>query len=416
MGILVGLDNGYGVTGLVPDATPWFFTTGSDASPEDRATAIIAAIDALDPYDVMLLEMQSVFNGQAYFGPAELELSVYEATVLATDSDIIVVAAAGNGELNLDVDDCDPDGAPPGCAAYRLLPDSGAILVGAATADVNHDRIDYSTYGSRVNMQGWGVGVFTLGEAGDSSDIIFDDDPNQSYRVSFGGTSSASPFVAGCAVALQSLAIDVLGAPLDPWEMRELLVSTGIPQGTATASEHIGPFPNMAAAIVSLLGPSVDCDGNDVPDECESTPGACCDGVVCQVVPENCCTDPGEVFAGYGTDCSGDCNENGVPDECDPDCNENGIPDECDLADCSGDPACEDCDGNGVPDECDPDCNENGIPEECESMQNGACCLINDCLPPMTQCACEAMGGMYQGFRSTCGPFSCINYGPVQWP
>ncbi|MCD6394407.1 MAG: LamG domain-containing protein, partial [Planctomycetes bacterium] len=65
---------------------------------------------------------------------------------------------------------------------------------------------------------------------------------------------------------------------------------------------------------------------------------------------------------------SGDCNDNGVPDDDDIaagtsfDCNGNGLPDECDIADGrSGD-----CNTNGIPDECEPDCNGNGIPDDCD--------------------------------------------------
>jgi hypothetical protein len=50
------------------------------------------------------------------------------------------------------------------------------------------------------------------------------------------------------------------------------------------------------------------------------------------------------------SDCSNDCNENGVPDECellDNDCNENGVLDECETDVCDdGDPCTRDfCDG-----------------------------------------------------------------------
>ncbi len=62
-----------------------------------------------------------------------------------------------------------------------------------------------------------------------------------------------------------------------------------------------------------------------------------------------------------------DCNGNEVPDQCDIDestsldCNADGVPDECQLED---DP---DCDSNGTLDECDPDCNADGTPDDCES-------------------------------------------------
>lgn len=44
-----------------------------------------------------------------------------------------------------------------------------------------------------------------------------------------------------------------------------------------------------------------------------------------------------------------DCNWNGVPDECETDCNSNGVADECDIRDGTS----TDCNENGIPDECD---------------------------------------------------------------
>ncbi|MCP3906135.1 MAG: hypothetical protein GY715_21130, partial [Planctomycetes bacterium] len=65
-----------------------------------------------------------------------------------------------------------------------------------------------------------------------------------------------------------------------------------------------------------------------------------------------------------------DCNGNIIPDACEDlggDCNTNGVPDACDIADDTS----LDCDANGVPDECDlafgaPDLNANGIPDTCD--------------------------------------------------
>ncbi len=99
-----------------------------------------------------------------------------------------------------------------------------------------------------------------------------------------------------------------------------------------------------------LLGTSLDCNANNIPDECE--------------IDENSSAPGGPYY------CTADC---------DPDCNNNGIPDACDIADCTGDPGCADCNENGVPDECDIaggasfDINTNGIPDECEAdcNQNG---------------------------------------------
>jgi Metallo-peptidase family M12 len=89
-------------------------------------------------------------------------------------------------------------------------------------------------------------------------------------------------------------------------------------------------------------GTSEDCDGNNIPDECDLANGA------------------------------GDCNANGLLDVCDAftapsyDCNENGVFDECDLANGTS----VDLDGTGLPDECDPDCNNNGVADGID-LQNG---------------------------------------------
>ena len=65
----------------------------------------------------------------------------------------------------------------------------------------------------------------------------------------------------------------------------------------------------------------------------------------------------------FGT--SLDCNTNDLPDECETDCNTNGIPDDCDLAD----GIALDCNGDRIPDICqliDNDCNGNSVPDDCE--------------------------------------------------
>ncbi|RIK65819.1 MAG: hypothetical protein DCC65_11865 [Planctomycetota bacterium] len=72
---------------------------------------------------------------------------------------------------------------------------------------------------------------------------------------------------------------------------------------------------------------------------------------------------------------SEDCNGNQIPDECETDCDGNGRPDDCDMALCEGRPGCGDCNENGVMDSCDIDSgysddeNENLIPDDCEPEQ-----------------------------------------------
>jgi hypothetical protein len=99
-------------------------------------------------------------------------------------------------------------------------------------------------------------------------------------------------------------------------------------------------------------GPPADCNQNGIPDDEDIANGT-----------------------------SQDCDGNQVPDECDPDCDLNGLPDACDIA---GDPATFDCDSDGLLDSCeiaaDPslDQNGNGVLDSCEcEVQNTCTALAN---------------------------------------
>jgi hypothetical protein len=237
LGEMVSLNNAYGCTGLVPDATILFFPEKSVQGGWRRYTAIQHAIDAVDPGDVVVLEMQTEWFGTGRLVPAEVDPTVWLIVKLGVDAGVHVVAAAGNGNENLD---------SSAYQFYRDYGDSGGIIVGAGTADTNHDKKSFSTYGDRVNVQGWGESVVTLGY-GDLADL--NSDNLQKYTDSFNGTSSATPIVASCVVALQNLGETLAGRRLSPGEMRELLELTGVPQG---AGGSIGPLPDAEAAARAL--------------------------------------------------------------------------------------------------------------------------------------------------------------------
>jgi hypothetical protein len=244
-GELIGLDNDYGCIGLVPEAEALFFTEWSFEESFRRVTAIANALASVDAGDIVVLEMQELGPGGDY-GPAELEPAVWTLVKNGTDAGIIVVAAAGNGAQDLD---------SPVYQEYRDRGDSGAIIVGAGGADTLHARLSFSTYGSRVNVQGWGDWVFTLGY-GDYAE--HGGDKNQRYISYFGGTSSATPLVAAACAAIQGLAEENSGIRLSPVELRDLLMETGIPQGGGGG--HIGPFPNVLSAATVMLVHNVPAD------------------------------------------------------------------------------------------------------------------------------------------------------------
>lgn len=239
LGEMIGGDNGYGITGLVPEAQAYFFPEWTDEAGGGRRVAAIAqAVATMDAGDVVLLEMQD-FGPGGDFAPAEINPLVWQVTRVGYDRGVVVVAAAGNGNQDL-------DSAP--YAEYRSRGDSGAIIVGAGTSSGSRAKLGFSTFGSRVNVQAWGENVFT---AGYGEFIVVGGDSRQSYTSVFSGTSSASPIVASAAVSLQGIHKAATGVPMDPGDLRQLLIETGKPQG---AGGHIGPLPDMASAVDALLG------------------------------------------------------------------------------------------------------------------------------------------------------------------
>jgi hypothetical protein len=240
-GMLVSPGNGYGVTGLTPRARLFTYSEKTVEGGARRAAAIAAAIADSDPGDVVLLEMQTM-DASGRYVPAEYDPAVWTVVKTGTDAGVIVVAAAGNGGQDLDRDDED-------LAAYRNRGDSGAIVVGAGTPDGRRERLYFSTYGDRVDVHGWGESVMTLGY-GDFAEL--GRDKNQRYT-QFGGTSSASPMVTAAVVLLQHHAVRQLGRRLLPREMREILVSTGRPQGRP-GDGRIGPLPDVPAAMAAITG------------------------------------------------------------------------------------------------------------------------------------------------------------------
>ncbi|HEU4453428.1 MAG TPA: S8 family serine peptidase [Longimicrobium sp.] len=239
VGELYARDNGFGVTGAVPDATlrlatPMFWVFYYPA------LGVLNAAGQMSPGDVLLLEMQHR-DPYGQYGPIENEPSVYDAIRTATQAGIIVVEAAGNGNLSLD---------PPnfGGRFDRGVMDSGAIIVGGGNAALAHSSISGSNYGERVDVQGRGEWVTTTGYGC----LHWGGSPASAYTGSFSGTSSASPIVAAAAVSIQGY-LKATGRPvLTPAQMRALLVATGTPQ---TGTRKIGPYPNLREAVAHLDQP-----------------------------------------------------------------------------------------------------------------------------------------------------------------
>lgn len=237
-GVVVADKGSYGVSGLAYSAQEMILFPEWQQSGYDRVFAVSEAIQNSQSGDVIIYEMQA-YDENNYLLPAEYDLTIWNLTKAATDAGIMIIEAAANGSRDLD---------SPTYATYMNRGNSGAILVGAGTSDINHEKLNFSNYGSRVDLQGWGQNVFTCGFYG--SYFTIGGDLNQSYT-NFAGTSSATPMVAGCAIVLQSYYHGLTGNYLSPLEMKNLLINTGISQGISV-SGHIGPLPNMQSAINAI--------------------------------------------------------------------------------------------------------------------------------------------------------------------
>jgi hypothetical protein len=273
-GILLGKDNNWGVVGGAPDAKGRF-ACANYATGWNVAAGITSAADALQPGDVILIEQQlwGPNSPPAYVTgmvPVEWQVSAYDATRQAVNAGITVVATGANGEQNLDA----PIYSTGNDGHWPFLPenDSGAIFVGAGAAGAGFNpsstprsRLWYSSYGSRMNVQGWGERIFTTGYG----DAFSAEGVNRRYTANFGGTSGAGPIVASAAAALSSIYESVEQTAIDPWTLRDAIQSSATPQqsGGFPASQRIGGLIDAPGALAVLF--AQDCDSNSVPDRIE---------------------------------------------------------------------------------------------------------------------------------------------------
>lgn len=239
LGEVVGVDNGKGVVGIAPDVERVFTSSIGGLNVPD---AIDRAAAELRPGDVLLIELQGAGPRGRYL-PVEFWDDIYEVIERTTKRGVVVIEAAGNGGENL-------DHKAYGKKFDRNVRDSGAIMVGAGgpphAGFVDRARLDFSNYGGRVDVQGWGRKVATL----DYGDLQKCAGADRHYTAEFSGTSSASPIVAGAAIILEDWARKHHIVFL-PTTLRELLRQTGSPQ-TGDTSEHIGPRPDLARALAGL--------------------------------------------------------------------------------------------------------------------------------------------------------------------
>jgi serine protease len=258
LGVVAAQDNGFGAVGITPDArigvhstaslVGWWIAAAINDSAKDLGRGDVIIIEqhfGLKAFGFLVagapneaLSACDRNESQRGFLPVEQWPLERDAIRAAVAKGIIVVEAAGNGTVNL-------DHASLG-DTYSRRRDTGAIFVGAGTSE-SHKPLCWSNHGARLDLQGWGEAVGTLGYGELRSS---GDNRNGFYTQAFGGTSSASPIVAGAALAINGIRGARGMTKLDSREMRKLLRDTGTPQ--KPDDQQIGPLPNLRDAILSF--------------------------------------------------------------------------------------------------------------------------------------------------------------------
>jgi len=269
IGEIGGDENGFGITGIAPEDK----VGGVSWSSMSASTAIRTAADSVNSGDIILLEGHmagprhnfQLRPDQKGYIAIEWWSDMFAAIQYAISRGVIVIEAAGNGAEDLDdsLYDIRPSGFPSSWVNpfNTSNPSSRAVFVGAGApppgthgrnSGPDRSRLDFSNYGSRIDVQGWGREVTSAGY-GDLQGVTQD----RWYTDNFGGTSSASPIVTGAVACLQGIK-KARGEPLLTFtEVINILRTTGSPQQnhpSRPVTQRIGNRPDLKEAIDSLVG------------------------------------------------------------------------------------------------------------------------------------------------------------------
>ncbi|MCR6850426.1 S8 family serine peptidase [Bacillus sp. IBL03825] len=246
LGIVSSEDNEIGNIGIAPKAKTKVISQIRDNGLYNTADAILSAVNDLNAGDVLLLEAQASYDGYgANYLPVEVQPDIFDAIRVGTDKGVVIIEAGGNGSNDLD-QFRDRNGKQVLNRNSKDFKDSGAIMVGAGSSSVPHERLWFSNYGSRVDVYGWGENVDTASAEQNRHAINL-------YTSSFNGTSSAAPIIAGAATSIQSIAKEHFGNPYKPDELRNILSSpsTGT-QSKNPSIDRIGVLPDLKSILLNL--------------------------------------------------------------------------------------------------------------------------------------------------------------------
>jgi hypothetical protein len=186
-GEIKGEHDSQGVRGGAVAVTPIVASIFTAGGLEVGVPTVIAELaERLQAGDVILIELQYDFSIEgidATHCPVEYYPAGWAAIRAAVDKGIVVIEAGANGHMDLDAVQ---DGRFK--RGHANFADSGAIMVGGA----RHNQRTWigSSYGSRIDVQGWyDWSVATTGYGG----LHGSKGDNDAYTGGFSGTSSPPP-------------------------------------------------------------------------------------------------------------------------------------------------------------------------------------------------------------------------------
>ena len=232
MGLAGAADNSLGMAGVAYEAALWPVQGNAGpgaALPGDPwANAInwVRTRNSNGRRKVIILEVQT-----GSYGNIEMVPSINAAIQAAIGAGVVVCVAAGNGDRDASKDD---QGNP--------IPPTGSILVGATAYD--------PATNPRASFSNWGPNVVVAAPGDGSHDTTCSSNADNAYTNSFGGTSGATPKVAGTAALMLQV-----NPALTHAQVRTLLNSTGTAVVTE-AGKPVGTFLNARAAVQAALPPA----------------------------------------------------------------------------------------------------------------------------------------------------------------
>ena len=244
-GEMVAKDNGYGVTGGVPDATMHGISP-TRARPTGNGTAVHHRGRADLRRPVPLARRRRAGRAADAPAPRRHARTCRSSGRRRTSTRSRCSRTSGSSSWR-PAATATRTSTPRRCWAASTAPCATPARSSAAPAtSTNLSALNFSSHGTRVDLQGWGQNITTTGSGGNLFGGTAAGELTRRYTRSFSGTSGAGPIVVNAIVAVQSYLKATGQGVLHSAQMRDLLRRTGTPQ---TGTRLVGPLPNIEAAL-----------------------------------------------------------------------------------------------------------------------------------------------------------------------